>query len=202
MEWQAVVLAVQILLLAAGWLLFQRARGELSARAAESPVLAEAKELQSGVKQLLAEIESTADRQSLRIERACSDAGAILAELENMILDAESCLAQLEQTTSDSSIRPTRSENYAVTPTDGPGSSAARYSRESPTGLRSLVRQETEPALINSSVTPVATRDTVMVRRDMVFALADSGESPAAIARTTRISEGEVETLLGLRIQR
>ncbi len=43
MEWQAIVLVMQILMLAVGWLLFQQARGELSARAAEKPVLGEGK---------------------------------------------------------------------------------------------------------------------------------------------------------------
>ena len=35
-----------------------------------------------------------------------------------------------------------------------------------------------------------------------VFRLADSGETTAAISRATRLSEGEVETLLSLRSRR
>jgi hypothetical protein len=202
MEWQAVVLAVQILLLAAGWLLFQRARGELSARAAETPVLTEAKALQSSVKQLLAEIDATADRQSLRIEEVCSEAGVILAELESMIQDAESCLVRLEPEIAVGSVRPTHRENHAVTCADRSSASVAPNIREAPLGLRSTAQQETEPPSSNDSSMSSAARDTVVNRRELVFTLADSGQSPAAIARATRLSEGEVETLLGLRIQR
>ena len=41
MEWQAIVLTSQIMLLAVGWALFQKARAELAARAAEAPILSE-----------------------------------------------------------------------------------------------------------------------------------------------------------------
>src|SRR3954465_3176011 len=98
MEWQAVVLAVQILLLAAGWLLFQRARGELSARAAETPVLAEVRALQKSVKQLLLEMEAAAARQAARLETGCSEAAAILVEMESKIRDAEERLGRYEET--------------------------------------------------------------------------------------------------------
>jgi hypothetical protein len=67
--WQAMVFSVQILLLAAGWTLFQKARGELSARAAEAPVLTEIKALHRNVKRLLQEIETTSDHASAQIER-------------------------------------------------------------------------------------------------------------------------------------
>ena len=99
MEWQNVVLAMQILLLAAGWLLFQRARGELSARAAETPVLAEVRALQKSVKQLVAELDSAADRQAGRLENGCIEAAAILQEIEAAMQDAQVLLASRERGT-------------------------------------------------------------------------------------------------------
>ena len=38
-----------------------------------------------------------------------------------------------------------------------------------------------------------------MDQRDQVFRLADKGENAASIARTTHVSEGEIEMLLRLR---
>jgi hypothetical protein len=97
MEWQAVVLAIQILLLAAGWILFQRARGELSAQAAEAPVLAEVKALQQRVKSLLVELESATDRQAARLESGCADAVAVLTEIESKIQIVEELIVQSDR---------------------------------------------------------------------------------------------------------
>ena len=202
MEWQAVVLAVQILLLAAGWLLFQRARGELSVRAAETPVLAEVRALQKSVKQLLIEIESAADRQSLRLENGCSDAAAILVEMENKIKGAEQCLEQYEARMR--AIGPSRadvderseihSERATHRLAGEHGATAARYS-----GHRRL-----EPAERTSTNYPdmPGAAQIATSHHDKVFHLADSGETTTAIARATRLSEGEIETLLRLRTLR
>ena len=198
MEWQAVVLAVQILLLAAGWLLFQRARGELSARAAETPVLAEVKALQKNVKQLLTEIESMGDRQAMRIEQVCSDAGIVLDEIERQVRDAERCMSEYEQRMQACAARLVPIEHAA--PTAEPPAREGKPA-DAPRPAQ-ILAEGSECAVVNNNCTTGTVRDIVPTRRDVVFSLADSGLSPAAIARTTRLSEGEVETLLGLRIQK
>src|SRR5687768_16654551 len=88
MEWQAVVMAMQILLLATGWVLFQKARAELSAKAAEEPVLSEVRALQRNVKELLAEIEETGDAVSSRLESRCVEARELLHALERRLGEA------------------------------------------------------------------------------------------------------------------
>jgi len=157
LEWQAVVLAVQIMLLAAGWLLFQRARGELSARAAEAPVLAELKDVHQQVRLLLVEVERSTERQAARLENGCADAVAVLTEIENKIRIAEQLLARSAQ---------------------GNGAALANIER----GQEDSRDDDT--------------------RDDQIYALADAGHSTAAIAHTLRLSEGEVEMLLGLRGRR
>lgn len=197
MEWQAVVLAVQIMLLAAGWLLFQRARGELSARAAETPVLAEVRALQKSVKQLVLEIESAADRQSARLEAGCSEAAAILLEMESKIRDAEERLARYEEAArrlEQSGLRPgeheARSHNAF---SRGAGVDGGQVSA---TRLQGAGEAQRAPATVAEPV------QAVVSLRDTVFRLADGGETTPAIARAMKLSEGEVETLLSLRGRR
>ncbi len=81
MEWQAVVLVMQILMLAVGWFLFQQAKGELSARAAETPVLGEVKALQRNIKQLLTDLDQTSGRASQHLETQCRQAHELAAML-------------------------------------------------------------------------------------------------------------------------
>lgn len=196
MEWQAVVLAVQILLLAAGWLLFQRARGDLAARAAEIPVLGEVRALQKSVKQLLVEIETASDRQALRLENGCAEAVALVTELETAMREAERRLADFEA--SISAIATARAVAAVV------GQSTA--SRSIPETAHAAIPNDTttaEPVSDGASL-PVgypAASNTISPR-DLVYQLADSGQSTASIAYQTRLSEGEVETLLGLRARR
>jgi hypothetical protein len=203
MEWQAVVLAVQILLLATGWLLFQRARGELSVRAAETPILAEVRALQKSVKQLLAEIETTADHQSQRLESICSDASDILTEFEARVRAAETCLSKFTDSSKPTGNRSfqavSRIEDRAVVL--AADAALGTEARTAPL-TSSNSQQGLESVATNSNQKPASMRDTAADHRDRVFFLADRGQSSAAIAQSTRLSEGEVETLLSLRGQR
>ncbi len=202
MEWQAVVLAVQILLLAAGWLLFQRARGELSARAAETPVLAEVRALQKSVKQLLVEIEAAADRQSQRLESGCTDAAAILVQIEERTRDAERRMEQFEER-----MRALDSRRAHTVESSGEltGLARRRSAGERARGAGEYAgnhRADTSEPAIPIAAEAFSAVQIAANRRESVFRLADSGESPASIARATRLSEGEIETLLSLRTQR
>ncbi len=174
MEWQAVVLVVQILLLAVGWLLFQQARSELTARAAEMPVLSEVKALHRSVKQLLVEIEEASDRTSGRLEARCDEARGLLNALD----------ARLNA----------RSEPPQASPAAPPPVYAVAASP-----LPVAETDATAPFMREDETRAPVTRPS---RREIVYALADAGESSAAIAQATGQSEGEVETLLGLRVQR
>ena len=89
MEWQAVVLVMQILMLAVGWFLFQQAKGELSAHAAETPVLGEVKALQRSIKQLLTDMENTSERTSLNLEAKCRQAQELASTLADYIETTE-----------------------------------------------------------------------------------------------------------------
>ena len=198
MEWQAVVLALQILLLAAGWLLFQRARGELSVRAAETPILAEVRALQKNVKLLLSEIESTADRQALRLENGCSDAVAILDEIENKIRDAEHRLLDYEERLQAVGVVPDRDARRSRNSEYRTSEFAGEQIIVSDAGLKLAVPQGIGTIAANISSESGRGSDA-RSRRDKVFLLADSGLGTAAIAQATRLSEGEVETMLGLR---
>ena len=199
-EWQAVVLAIQILLLAAGWLLFQRARGELSARAAETPVLSEVRALQKSVKQLVSELESAADRQAGRLEQACVDAAALLEELESQIRAAHEQLEASElRIAAATSVRPE---------TGGKGENLSESMHRLDAQDLIVVNDRRHNQSVVQTATPEPSRaqateaPTQSSYRERIFALADSGETAAAIARATRLSEGEVEIVLRLRGQR
>ena len=203
MEWQAIVLAVQILLLAAGWILFQRARGELSVRAAETPVLGEVKALQKNVKELLVEIETTADKQSARLERICADAASVLSAIEIRIQDADAILSQLEARPAAGPaalLNAARRYDGRNEASIGPASIAPGHN--GPYHAIHVQRQENVSATPESITTPISMNDGLLKRRELVFSMADNGQSAAAIAEATRLSEGEVEALLGLRIKR
>ena len=51
-------MVVNILLLIAGWLLFQQAKSDLTARAAQIPVLSEVKALQKSIAALLEQLKA------------------------------------------------------------------------------------------------------------------------------------------------
>jgi hypothetical protein len=179
MEWQIVVFVMQILLLAIGYFLFQQARAELAARAAETPVLGEVRALQRTVKQLLSEIETAADQTSARLESRCAEARDLLQALERRL----ETLRADESGLPTARPRPARSQAVAPEPLIVQGIAV--------TARNSKVESGNSDAL--------SVRHT---RRQVVYELADAGETPAAIAQATGLSEGEVETLLGLRVQR
>lgn len=192
MEWQAVVLVMQILMLAVGWFLFQQARGELSARAAETPVLGEVKALHRSIKQLLVDLEQTSERASGQLETRCVEARQLIATLEAGVNEA------------------VRIQEYGITvsPRPMPAVLEAEWAEESariasvrpPSSRVIAVAAVPEPPVPASP--PTAAQEERDQRRTRVFALADAGQTPSHIARETGLSEGEVETLLGLRLQR
>lgn len=175
MEWQAVVLAMQIMMLAVGWVLFQKARAELSAQAAENPVLSEVRALQRNVKELLAEIEETGDVVTARLEARCVEARELLRALELRL-----------ETAPEPEPRP-----KPVKRSPRRTAAALPVSEEAP--AVAVVAVESSPQ------SELAGKDT---RREAVYSLADSGKSSGDIARQIGLSEGEVETLLGLRLQK
>lgn len=194
MEWQAVVLVMQILMLAVGWFLFQQAKGELSARAAETPVLGEVKALQRNIKQLLTDLDQTSGRASQHLETQCRQARELAAMLSDHIEALEAlqnrCLSLPEPDTPATLPRLTMvTEPYLTDAQD-----AVHAVEEA-----SRVRINSPEAPLTVQPSPLSSRDQ---RRARVFALADAGETSSAIARETGISEGEIETLLGLRLQR
>jgi hypothetical protein len=225
MEWQAIVLAMQILLLAVGWLLFQKARGELSARAAETPVLTEIKALQRNVKQLLAEIETTADLNASRLEQRCTEARDLIQALDHQLAEAEEILqnarplpqelqtavlidttrkANVPETDGELSLRPAaqRSRGRKTAKTPASGSDAGVETTQI---VAAPPLKEGKPERKDNSTDSTFHLPTLSLqeqRRQTVFRMADAGESFASIARATQLSEGEVETLLGLRLQR
>jgi hypothetical protein len=202
MEWQAVVLALQILLLAVGWLLFQRARGELSAHAAEIPVLTEIRTLQKTVRKLLIELASAADRHAMRIESGCANAEAVLAEIEARVREAEFRLGQQEERLL------MRASPHAANGShpDAAADYALPAITESETAVPAVVHEPIAPPTGEPAVTegntPHAPAVAAESLREKIFVLADSGLSTAVIAQATQMSEGEVETLIGLRVRR
>ena len=297
MEWQAIVLVMQILLLAVSWFLFQQARAELTARAAETPVMAEVKTLHVNVKKMLDELEQTADRSSSRLENGAEAVRELLGDLETerrdtiercdllttrsveleawyaeiqagfqqaeavvtaQIVRTEETLtarivqaddtfaARLVQADEATAARLALIDNAAVssetaTPTEASlpvqttkanGSRRAagqkRRAAEAPESTESnsvtaavLLSEDSIPAaevsiqnveqpepVIETPVLAVVSNErptevsSRTARRNEVYALIDSGQLAPAVARRTGISEGEVETLIGLRVRR
>ena len=205
MEWQAIVLTLQILLLAIGWTLFQKARAELSARAAEAPILGEVKALQRNVKQLLAEIEQTADRTAVRLEDRILEARSVATDLEARLTQEarrqEDLLMQEAQRKSEVELEPALSE-----PRKTPRGRKTKPASAAPEFMEAVIVdrnivQGIAGHMENQERVPGegATHTLRQSRRNTIYQLADAGESPAAIARMTKLTEGEVETQLGLR---
>jgi hypothetical protein len=71
--------------LLAGWLLFQQAKSELTARASEAPVLAEIKALQKSVAALLEQLKLESAQASTQLEARCVEARDLLAALDRRI---------------------------------------------------------------------------------------------------------------------
>lgn len=191
MEWQAIVLVMQILMLAVGWFLFQQARGELSARAAETPVLGEVKALHRSIKQLLMDLEQTSDHASGQLESRCMEARQLIAALEANLAKAD------------------RLQEYGAATSPLPPPAFLGSARVEKAALYATHRPPTRavaaasvPAASAPTLPPPATQEGRDQRRTHMFALADAGLVPAHIARETGFSQGEIETLLGLRSQR
>jgi len=83
MEW--VVLSVEFLLLLAGWLLFQQAKSELTARATEAPVLAEITALQKSISALMEQLKLESTQASAQLESRCVEARDLLAALDRRL---------------------------------------------------------------------------------------------------------------------
>jgi hypothetical protein len=185
MLWQAVVLAMQILLLAVGWYLFQLARAELSARAAEMPVLSEVKALHRGVKQLLAEIERTAERTSADLEARFAQGAALLESLDQALTVSAQPL-----------------ETVPALPAPSPRRSAGRRGAKAKAEVPDAAATVVVIANDGTEEPGVEVESAHETRRRTVYRMADAGTPAADIARNTGLSEGEIETLLGLRGRR
>jgi len=85
MEFGGILLAVNILLLTAGWYLFNQARAELNARAAEMPILTEVRSLEQRICALIEQLRQEADRASAQLDARCLDAREQLAALERRL---------------------------------------------------------------------------------------------------------------------
>jgi hypothetical protein len=87
--WGSIILVANFLLLVAGWLLFQQAKAELNARAAETPVLAEIKALQKSVAAMLEQIKLESGQTSVQLEVRCAEARELLAALDRRLDEAK-----------------------------------------------------------------------------------------------------------------
>jgi hypothetical protein len=196
MEWQAVVLVLQILMLAIGWFLFQQARGELSAHAAQTPVLGEVRALQRSIKQLLEELTQTSDRASGQLERRCEEAQDLLVALDR----------RLEQIEAASRYTPPRYHEtvhpLAAVADSPPQLTAGGYRRERNDSGREYATIANNGLAAAPASAPMDSRNDSRNGRQQVYALADDGRTAGEIAQTTGLSVGEVETLLALRTRR
>ena len=191
---QYIVLALQIVLLAVSWVLFQQAKTELNAKAAEIPVLTEVQALHDRVKQLLVELERTAEREADRVANECSRAETLLAAMHvasmqgvcgpvtpvaSTIIDP--ALAAVHRVT----VQPEISTSNPIHQQDDDFLAPSEQDGR-------VVAVDQEGASVNrSSANP-------MSRREAILRLAMQGESSADIARSLGVSEGEVETVVGL----
>lgn len=176
MFFQALVLSVQILLLVIGYYLFQRARAELSVHAAEAPVLGEVKALHRSVKQLLNDLTTTAETTSAELEARFAESQEILAALDQRM----TALQELE-----AAAEPEKPAKRRSAPVRNSGTKARTEEIQSHAAV----------VMTPQSLSPAE-------KRQEVYRRADAGDVPNAIAQAVGLSEGEVETLLGLRLQR
>jgi hypothetical protein len=83
--WGSIVLCVEILLLIAGWLLFQQAKSDLTARAAQLPVLSDIRALQKSVAALIEQLKLEAGQTSAQLEARCLEARDLLQALDRRL---------------------------------------------------------------------------------------------------------------------
>jgi hypothetical protein len=88
--WSSIILVVNILLLIAGWLLFQQAKSDLTARAAQIPVLSEVKALHQSITALLEQLKMESGHMSAQLDARCVEASRLLAALERSVDAVES----------------------------------------------------------------------------------------------------------------
>lgn len=172
MDWGLAIIAVEILLLAAGWVLYQQARSELTARAAETPVLAEVRSLQESIAKLLEDVRLESVQTSAQLEARCREARDLLSVLDRRLEEINTV----------------------------PLKAVARRRAPAASPVQEAPEPETEPvpeAASESDVTSDATPTNP--RYADVYDLADRGFGAEAIAQQTGMSVGEVELVLGLR---
>jgi hypothetical protein len=181
MDFGSIVLVVNILLLVAGWLLFQQARSDLTARAAQVPILSEVKALQKSIATLLEQLKLEAGQSSTQLEARCVEARDLLAALDRRLEELEALKAGPKAIARRRAALPARE---AAANTAAPIATVA-----APVATTAAVAepQRAAPAPAPSS------------RHQEVYALADDGVEPPDIARRTGYSHGEVELILGLR---
>jgi DNA-binding NarL/FixJ family response regulator len=83
--WGTIVLFINVLLLFAGWLLFQQAKSDLTARAAQIPVLSEVKALQKSVAALLEQLKLESIQTSAQLDTRCAEARDLLAAIDRKL---------------------------------------------------------------------------------------------------------------------
>ncbi len=179
---QAAVLALTILLLTVDWFRFLQAKSELNAKAAETPVINEIKALHKSIKQLLIDIEESADRADSRLEKKCGEARNLVQSLELKLASLNA--APMPTAVVAAEPAPVESPLFPTLHSNETSNERAEYLRSQPFEMSQFMAG-------NSHRT----------RNRRVFDMADAGSDRQQIARTTGMSEGEVETLLGLRIR-
>lgn len=180
----AVIFALQIGLAVWMWNYYQNAKRDLTARAAENPMLTEVSSLQRTVKELLVAVEEAAQDTTARMEVRCAEARFLLGTLEER-------LSQLEvQEVVTKAISP---------PSEESGSNTAElllyevkhHGEEEPQAL-------TPQPLIEEAISTEEAADREY-RYQRAYALAEIGMPLADIARETELPEGEIELMLRLR---
>ncbi len=176
---EAIVITLQILILTVSWTLFQRARADLSARAAESPVLQEIRNLERSVRVLLKEMELQSAEASDVLGAHCRQAREILDALEA----ASALHAERAQTARSSPEMPT-------------------VPFSTPAGAQTLPPDAGDPPACRTGELDESqgTADPAEVqKRQLIYHLADAGAPVSEVAHAAGISEGFVEVLLALR---
>ena len=83
--WSSIIMVVNILLLVAGWLLFQQAKSDLTARAAQVPVRSEIKELHRSISALLEQLKVESGQVSTQLDARCVEARDLLGALDRRL---------------------------------------------------------------------------------------------------------------------
>lgn len=83
--WGGMVLAIEIFLLIAGWVLFQQAKTELTARMAQVPVITEIKELKRVIASMLEQLKIESSQISTQLEARCLEARELINAMDRKI---------------------------------------------------------------------------------------------------------------------